>query len=167
MTNIEIWNDIVLTSTSLATAFMIWKTKTLTDVVKELKNQTTILADRLNLELNLSNPKRYPIFIIEQFQNVDQYGSILDLRNIGQYATNFYLQDVQGDIMVKGDGLYYDQTQENLNYKLRIHLTCTSGLGIHKFSFTLFYKDGYGNLFSQFIDYTSPNVKIHPAKLIS
>jgi hypothetical protein len=39
MNPIEIWTDIVITALALATFFMAWKTKTLTDVVKEMNHE--------------------------------------------------------------------------------------------------------------------------------
>lgn len=148
--------------------YLIIKTKSLTDVVKEMQNQTRILSDRLSLELSLSNSHKFPMFIIKRFATGRGFTSELDLYNIGQYATHFFVTDVKGDVSIKSENIIYNQAEgEYLNKDVRIYLSNKVGDWVKEFSFTFHYKNGYGKPMSQGIYYKDPDIEITPNNLLA
>ena len=176
MTGIEVMYEVSLSVVAFATLALTWKTKTLTDVVQEMKvqtsevirqnkiltDQTKVLAERLNLEIDLSHKQRYPTLIIKNYENTDQYRATIDLYNIGTYATSFAVESITGDISISPGNIKYSQLGNDLNKSLQIILTKTSATGIQLFTFTLKYQDGYGKMYFQNVRYVSPQISISP-----
>lgn len=181
MNPIEIWTDIVITVLALATFIMAWKTKTLTDVVEEMAQQTTelasqttaltdqtrVLTERLNLEISLSNHQRFPGFIVRRFAKGNSFDSELYLHNLGQYATNFHVTDMT-EVTIESKDIKYDREgKTELNKDLTICIHHKTFGEPNDFSFTLNYKDGYGKLMKQYVEYKKPHLTITPNLLLS
>jgi len=84
------------------------KIKELTDVVIELRNQTTelkaqtqVLINRYELELLLSAKDRMPLFEMREFYKTQFDNYVLQLSNIGILATDLTLMNLESGAFVK------------------------------------------------------------------
>jgi hypothetical protein len=164
MNPIEVWTDIVITALASATFFMAWKTKTLTDVVSEMKEQTValtaqnlelaqqtaVLAKSYELQNQLTLTDRIPYFKAGNFQrNSNNVEGSLSLTNFGTSAKKvFLLAPVrrERDITFTNSHNFEHVIKSNI---VTFYFTTTKEARDFKFDFVIRFFNEDGNEFFQ------------------
>ena len=142
--------------------WLVWKTKTLTDIVKEMKEGNRVAAENQNLHSALADPQIYPSFIIKDFTPGDGNTGYIQFYNKGQYATHFEIKEKQGDGFTETIQPYGDIISTKL---LGVTLNASDQKGFINFSFILSYKDGYGKFLSQRVECHNGNITLSPTRI--
>jgi hypothetical protein len=144
------------------TLWLAWKTKSLTDVVVELKEQNKVLNKRYDLERLLSLRNRLPDFEVTDFARTANQTWRIEFTNFGQFATHFYTDNRSDGFKELLIGDYSKIAETKTLFLFAEMKEIFDDRNKINFEFDFWYKNGIGSLMKQHVTCLQGHINITP-----